>query len=105
MAEWQGVDVNATLSVAAAVGSAVAAWGAARFAQQQASAARAQNSLTFLADLGRNWDSDECREWRAAAARDLLEGTGAKSIPLYRIMRHFEEIGVLLERKALDPVV
>ena len=99
--EWQGID----WSLVAAVGSAVGAWVAALFARQQVSAARAQNSFSFLDSLGRTWESDDCRALRVEAAQDLLDGKGNHSDALFLLLNRFEEIGLLLERRALDPVV
>ena len=97
--------MTAGLSVAAAVGSAFAAWGAAWYARQQASAARAQNSLNFVAGQARDWESALLLGRRAEAAGDLLAGDGAHSQAVYELMLRFESIGILLERRALDPVI
>src|SRR3712207_6832869 len=69
-AQAQGADMIAILGLLTAIGSAVAAWGAALFARQQASAARAQNSLHFIATMVGKWESPASRRRRAEAARD-----------------------------------
>lgn len=100
-----GSDVIAVLSAVAAVGSAIAAWSAPAFARQQASAARAQNSLSFVSGVVSRWNSSDSRNRRVEAAKDLLAGRGQDSQALYDVLRQIEEVGILLERKALDPIV